>query len=194
LLKSLANPTLTPTSEDTRIYECCVLYPYPFGQKEESDLQKEIEGLFAEAGAKMVAKDKWGRRGLAYTVGGFNEGSYIVYYFEMDPSKLKEIDTQLRIMKGVLRHLFVKPPKHYQILKYSEVYEQWLKERSTVEERRDKEREEKLKEQVAKKAKRQAQRTMEKKKEETAKPAEAMSEEAISEKLDKLISDDTIDL
>jgi small subunit ribosomal protein S6 len=185
-------PTLQATSEDTRIYECCVLYPFPFGQKEEMELLKEIEGSFEEAGAKQVAKDKWGQRGLAYTVGGFNEGNFVVYYYEMDPSKLKEIDTQLRIVKGVLRHMFVKPPKNYVVLKYSEVYEQWLKERENVDDRRSREREEKLKDQVARKAKRAVQRTEEQKKEKKALPS--LNEEALTEKLDKLIADDQVDL
>ena len=189
-------PTLQATSEDTRVYECCVLYPYPLGQKEENEVLKEVEGYFAEAGAKLVAKDKWGRRGLAYPIEGATEGSYIIYYFEMEPGKLKEVDTQLRISKNVLRHMFVKPPKNYQIVQFSDKYEQWLKERSTVEEKRAKEREVKVQEQVAKKAQREAKRTQEKKKEDKQATAAAkpMSGEALTEKLDKLISDDSVDL
>lgn len=185
-------PSLVPTSEDTRIYEWCILYPYPFGQKEEAELLRDIEALFTEVGAKQVAKDKWGRRGLAYSIGGFKEGNYVVYYYEMDPSKVKEVDVQLRIMKGVLRHLFIKPPKNYQIVEYSEAYQQWLKDREQIGEQRAREREEKLKEQVARKAKRQAKMADEKKKEQPAKPA--ISSKDLTEKLDKLISDDKVDL
>jgi hypothetical protein len=47
-----------------------------------------------------------------------------------------------------------------------------------------------VQEAIARKAKRSAQRADEKKKEEKAAPA--MSKEAITEKLDKLISDDSI--
>jgi small subunit ribosomal protein S6 len=188
-------PTLQATSEDTRVYECCILYPYPIGQKEENDLLKEIEGLFAEAGGKQVAKDKWGRRGLAYPVNGATEGNYIIYYYEMEPAKVAEIDTQLRIMKNVHRHLFVKPPKHYQIIQYSAAYEQWLKERESVDEKRSREREEKLKDVVARKAKRQVQRAEEVKKEhKEQKPAAPMSGEALSQKLDKLVSDDSVEI
>ncbi len=184
-------PTLTPTSEDVRIYEWCILYPYPLDQKAENELLKEIDGYFAEAGAKLVAKDKWGRRGLAYTIEGYDEGNFIVYHFEMDPLKVKEVDLQLKIAKNVLRHLCVKPPKNYQVVKYSELFETWLKERENVDEKKAREREVKLQETVARKAKRQVKLSDEKKKE--AKPAVAMSEAAITEKLDKLISDDTLD-
>lgn len=186
-------PTLAPTSEDNRIYEWCVLYPYPMQQKEEQQLLKEIDEIFAEAGAKEVAKDKWGRRGLAYPVGGFKEGTFIVYYQEMDPARVAEVDKALRITRGVLRHLSVKPPKRYQIVKYSEAYEQWLKDRETMDQQREREKEEKVQEQVARKAKRQAKMTAERKK---AKPAagQPLEEGAITEQIDKLISDDTLGL
>ncbi len=184
-------PSLVPSSEDVRIYELCLLYPYPFGQKEENDLLKEVEGLFTEVGGKQVAKDKWGRRGLAYDIKGFTEGNFVIYYYELDPAKVKEIDQQLRIMKGVLRHMFVKPPKNYQILKYSDVYEDWLKNRESVDEVRARQKEEKVKEQVAKKAKRQVQKAADEKK---SAPAPKMQEDVLTEKLEKLISDDNIDL
>jgi small subunit ribosomal protein S6 len=184
-------PSLVPSSEDTRIYELCLLYPYPFGQKEENDLLKEVEGLFEEVGGKQVAKDKWGRRGLAYPIKGATEGNFVIYYYDLDPAQVKEIDRQLRIMKGVLRHMFVKPPKNYQILKYSEVYEEWLKNRESVEEVRARQKEEKVKEQVAKKAKRQVQKAADEKKAAAAKP---MQEDVLTEKLEKLISDDTLDI
>ncbi len=185
-------PTLQATSEETRIYELCLLYPFPLGQKDENELLKTVDGYFEEAGAKLVAKDKWGRRGLAYTIGGFKEGNFIVYYYEMQPSKVEEIDTQLRIQKNVLRHMFVKPPKHYQIVQYSATYEQWLKDRESVTEKRAREKEEKLKEVVARKAKRTAKMVEEKKKEQ--KPAATMSGKDLTAKLDKLISDDSVDL
>jgi ribosomal protein S6 len=187
-------PTLTPSSEDTRIYELCLLYPYPIGQKEEHELLKEIDVLFTEAGARLVAKDKWGQRGLAYPIEGSKEGNYIIYYYDMLPAKVKEIDTQLRIMKNVLRHMFMIPPKNYQIVQYGETYEQWLKERESVTDKRDREKEEKVKEAVARKAKRTAKLVEEKKKEQKAAPAQAMSGEDLTQKLDKLISDDSVDL
>lgn len=188
-------PSLQASGEDVRIYECCVLYPYPIGQKEENELLKEVEGYFTEAGAKLVSKDKWGRRGLAYAIEGFMEGNFVIYYFEMEPAKVKEVDTQLRINKQVLRHMFVLPPKHYQIVQFSETYTQWKKDRSTVEEKRSREREEKVKETVARKAKRAAKMVEEKKKEQKEqKAAPALNEQVLTEKLDKLISDDQVDL
>jgi ribosomal protein S6 len=110
----------------------------------------------------------------------------------MDPLKVKEVDVQLKIAKNVLRHLCVKPPKNYQVVKYSELFETWLKERENVDEKKTRERQAKLEETVARKAKRQVKLSDEKKKE--TKPAVAMNEEALTQKLDKLISDDSLEI
>lgn len=186
-------PSLTPSAEDRVVYEIAVLYP-TLSQKEEQQLLKEVEGIFAEAGGLQVAKDAWGRRGLAYPVKSHKEGNFVIYHYDLEPGKVREIELALKIEKNVLRHLVVKPPKGYQIVKFSELYEKWLKERETVDQVRTREKEEKLKEQVTKKAKQQARRTDERKKMEEKTKERPLSGEALTEKLDKLISDDSIDL
>lgn len=182
--------TLTATSEDTRVYEIAVLYPFPFTQKEEQTLLKEVEGIFAEAGGTQVAKDAWGRRGLAYKIGGYDEGNFVIYYYEFDPEKLKEMDQALRIVPGVLRHIIVKPPKGYQIVKFSEEYERWLNERETVHEKREREEEEKIRQRVADRAKRQVKKAEEMKKKEVVEKKKPMEEAELDEQLEKLISED----
>jgi len=188
-------PTLTSTSEDTRVYECAVLYPYPISQKEEQDVLKEVEKHFSEVGAKQMSKDLWGRRGLAYPIKKSNEGCFVIYHYELDPSKLKELDISLRITHGVLRHMFVKPPKGYEVIKYSENYEAWLKEGKDDVGREEKEKEEELQKQVADKAKRQVRRAKEEKKESIEeKTAVPIEQKKLDEELEKLISDDELDI
>lgn len=180
---------------EVRLYECAILFPVDLPQKEEQELIREIEGLFAEAGAKQVFRDVWGQRGIAYKIKGKTEGKFIIYNYELDPSKLREIDHALRIMKNLMRHMFVKPPKGYQTPKWSERYEQWLKERETVDEVRAREREEKLQEQVARKAKKQAERvtTERKRADDESTPVPKVTDAELTEQLDKIISDDTFD-
>jgi ribosomal protein S6 len=183
--------TVQPSSEDVRVYECAILYPYPFNQKEENQLLKEIEEMFTDAGGKLVFKDAWGRRGLAYQIGGYGEANVVIYYYELEPKKLKEIDGQLRILKGVLRHLIVKPPKNYQIASYAGKFEQWKEDEKMAEERKVSEKEEKLKKQVLDKAKRQSAKPAKKEgaDERPAKPAGD-----ITQQLDKLISDKDLEI
>jgi ribosomal protein S6 len=172
--------------DGVRLYECCVLIAYPLSQKDEAAAIKEVEAAFAEAGGKLIMKDAWGRRGLAYPIKGSMEAAVIVYYYELDTQKIKEIEQALKIMKNVLRHMFVKPPKNYKMEKYADKYEQWLKERESIDQKRAREREQRLTEQVAARAKRKA--TTVKK---TDKPAgKPVSGEVITKQVDKLLTDD----
>lgn len=193
-LKELAKKKAAPVLEldednEPRIYEVAVLYPFPMNQKEETALQKSVEEIFATAGATQVMKDVWGRRGLAYKIGGYKEGTFIIYYYNMDPSKVKEVDTELRILKGMLRHMIVKPPKNYQIVPYADNYMKWKDQEKLMQEKASMDKEERLKKQVVDKAKRQT-----KKEEKPEVKAAPMSGAAITQELDKLISDKDIDL
>lgn len=182
----------TPTTDEVRLYEVAVLYPYPMNQKEESELLKGIDEIFSEAGAKQIFKDVWGRRGLAYKIGGFDEGNFVVYYYEIDPSKIEEIDEQMRILKGMLRHMIVKPPKKYQIKSYADSEKQWKEQNRLEGERKVQEKEDKKLKQVVDKAKRVSPvRERPKKDGAEAKP---ITGEALSQQLDKLISDKDLEI
>jgi ribosomal protein S6 len=181
----------TPASDEVRLYEIAVLYPYPMNQKEEAELLKGVQAIFDEAGAKEIYKDVWGRRGLAYKIGGFDEGTFIIFYLEMDPSKLKELDEALRILKGMLRHMIVKPPKHYQIASYADAEKKWKETSRLEDQRKVTEREEKKLKQVVDKAKRSSKAAESRKVEVEAKP---MTEADLSKQLDKLISDKDLEL
>jgi len=183
--------TETDTEVDVRVYEFAVLLPHPMGQKEQQQAMKEIDAIFKEAGAKEVSRDVWGQRGLAYPIEGHTEGNFVVYHQELDPAKVKEVDTALRIVPGVLRHIVVKPPKGYKIVKFSEAYTQWLKERESASEKTKREREAEIQERVADKAKRQVKRAERAKAEA---PAQAMSKEEVGKKLEEIISDDSLDI
>ncbi len=109
----------------------------------------------------------------------------------MEPKKLKEVDGALRIQKGVLRHLMVKPPKNYQIGSYADKYEQWKEDTKMAEEKKVTDKEEKLKKQVLDKAKRQSAKPAPKA-DAAAKPAKPAGD--IGKQLDKLISDKDLEM
>ena len=184
-----ASAIIEDLDDEQRIYEVALLYPFPMNQKEDTELQKNVEAIFTEAGAKLVMKDAWGRRGLAYKIGGYTEGTFIIYYYTIDPLKVKEIDQQMRILKGVLRHMIVKPPKNYQMVPYAGNLEKWQNEEKLVKEKAAMDKEERLKKQVVEKAKRAT-----KKEEKPEVKAAPMTGAAITEELDKLISDKDLNM
>ncbi|MEQ1849531.1 MAG: 30S ribosomal protein S6 [Candidatus Peribacteraceae bacterium] len=180
-------PTLVPSSDDVRIYEISVMYPANLDQKSENALLKEIDDLFSEASAKVIFKDPWSKRGLAYPIKGHTEAKYVIFYAEMDPARVRELDHDLRLLKGVLRHLMLIPPKGYEAQSFESFYETWLKSRESAEDVRRRKTEEKAKETVVANAKRATKRMETKKK-----PVESVEMDQLSTKLDALISDDDL--
>lgn len=49
-----------------------------------------------------------GRRRLAYELQGQRDGFYIIFYAEVTPSHLKELETNLRLYDNVLRYLVLR--------------------------------------------------------------------------------------
>ncbi len=183
-------PTLIPSSEDVRVYEIAVMLQPDLDQKAEKNVLSEVEGHFTDAKAVTLFTDPWTKRGLAYNIGGFTEAKFVIFYLEMDPSVIRELDKQLRLTKGVLRHLVVIPPKGYEAVSYEDRYHDWLKNRVTLADQKQQKREDRLKQTVTNQAKRATKR-MESKPKEALKPLEIGQ---LTEQLDKLISDDDLKL
>lgn len=92
-------PTLSPSSDDVRVYEVAVMIQPNLDQKAEAVLHKEVEQLFAESKATPLFKDVWSKRGLAYPIQGHREAKYVIHYVEMAPAVVREFDRQLRLIK-----------------------------------------------------------------------------------------------
>ena len=174
--------------EDRRLYECTLLYPLHLSQKDEQDLRKNVEMLFAEVGGKQVAFDTWGRRGLAYPIGGVREGNVVVYHYNLDPAHVREVDRQIRILPGVLRHLLIKLPEGHVIIRYSQLFETWQEERKNNVTQELIKKEENLKKRVIERA---SKRTVSEK---PARSTGGLKAEALTEGIEKIISDEDIHL
>lgn len=181
--------TLDDTAEEeARLYELALLYPASLSQKEEQELLHSITTLLEEAEGKLVERDLWGTRGLAYPIHGHREGKFLILHCSLAPSRLREIDRQLRIIKGVLRHLVLTVHGAGPMVKFSERYDRWLKEEETKGQTQKTEREEHVRRQFAERALRQANRPQ-KKAEHTE-----VKEEQITEQIQKIITDKDIDV
>ncbi len=172
--------------EEARLYELALLYPASLSQKEEQELLHSITALLEEAEGTLVERDLWGARGLAYPIRGHREGKFLILHCSLAPSRLREVDRQLRILKGVLRHLVLTVHSAGPMVKFSERYDRWLKEEETKEQTQKAEREEHVRRQFAERARRQVQRPQP--------PAERteVREEQITEQIQKIIADEDI--
>jgi len=80
------------------------------------DVQKanleQVKNWIESDGQGVINKmdaSHWGRRRLAYEIDGQREGLYILFYADIEPDAVEELERNLRLATGVLRYLIVRP-------------------------------------------------------------------------------------
>ena len=71
-------------------------------------LQTQVAELVKEFSGTVENTDVWGRRKLAYEIGHFTEGIYVVQVLDGPGEMIEELDRRLRVRDQVLRHLIVR--------------------------------------------------------------------------------------
>jgi small subunit ribosomal protein S6 len=79
------------------------------GDEAVAQMLDRIQGIITGDGGQVTKVDRWGRRRLAYEIGGTTEGYYVVIQFEAEPKTAAELGRVLRITDGVLRYMIVRP-------------------------------------------------------------------------------------
>lgn len=75
---------------------------------------KKIEDLVSKAGGKVLSRDDWGKRKLAYPINKQGFGIYVFYKLELPSTKVVSLEKNLQITDEVIRQLivrFVEPPE-----------------------------------------------------------------------------------
>ena len=52
--------------------------------------------------------ERWGKKKLAYPVGRYIEGNYVLTRFQMSSAKCRELEASLTISEEILRHLLIR--------------------------------------------------------------------------------------
>jgi small subunit ribosomal protein S6 len=67
----------------------------------------KIEELVGREGGTIKEWDKWGKRRLAYEIGGQSDGYYAFLRFEADPGAIERLDRVYRLDENILRHMHI---------------------------------------------------------------------------------------
>lgn len=90
-----------------RNYELVVIIGQDVAPSQVDVCIKSFSELIQKLDGKVVELEKCGLRSLAYEIQKNKRGYYVYYQMQMEPSKIKEIDSQLKFDKYVVRHLVV---------------------------------------------------------------------------------------
>lgn len=73
---------------------------------------EKVNVYIGDRGGNVVGQQRWGSiRRLAYPIRSYNEGSYVVTHFEIEPEHTNGLDTSLTVSEDILRHIIVKVDK-----------------------------------------------------------------------------------
>ena len=91
-----------------RQYELVYIVAPTAGDTELEAFQRELSEHIETLGGAVESTDLWGRRKLAYAIGPFTEGIYIVQLINGPAAMISELERRLRVRDQVLRYLTVR--------------------------------------------------------------------------------------
>ena len=87
-------------------YELLLIITPDHDENEAEALTNQVRGII-EDGGTLLKVDPWGKKRLAYPIRKRNEGYYVLYIFECDPSFVAGLNQSLHVIEAILRYMIV---------------------------------------------------------------------------------------
>ena len=94
-----------------RDYEVLYIVRADLDDEKVQDAVRRVNRLIERAGGTVEGTNVWGKRKLAYEVKHQKEGAYVLQDFQLNPDRVPELESSLKITEEVLRHLIVRKPE-----------------------------------------------------------------------------------
>ena len=94
--------------EQLRDYELVLIVSPEVVDEAFSTTIDNVSQLITGKGGIVSDIEQWGRRKLAYSIGGFVEGNYVLLRSKLKPALTKELEAKLSISGELLRHLLIR--------------------------------------------------------------------------------------
>ena len=91
-----------------RHYETVFLISPNLSEEETETLIQQMEEVVTEKKGKLINKDEWGKRRLAYPIQKFEEAFYVLFHYEGESEIPDELERRFKQSDTILRYLTVK--------------------------------------------------------------------------------------
>jgi len=115
-----------------RQYELVYILPPETSEQQVGELHEQIAAIVSRMSGQIEKTDNWGRRKLAYEIGKFKEGVYVLEVINGSGDLMKEIDRRLRVIDEVIRHLVVRVDEEKKVVDRTRTKRQSESERRRV--------------------------------------------------------------
>src|SRR5215212_3178536 len=115
-----------------RQYELVYILPPETTEQQAGELHEQIASIVTRMNGQFDKSENWGRRKLAYEIGPFKEGVYVLEVINGTGELMKEIDRRLKVMDQVIRHLVVRVDEEKKVVERTRTKRQTDSERRRV--------------------------------------------------------------
>ena len=115
-----------------RQYELVYILPPDSTEQQIAEVHEQVESVVARMHGAIERTETWGRRKLAYEIGRFKEGVYVLEVINGTGQLMKEIDRRLKVMDQVFRHLVVRADEEKKVVDRTRTKRQSNSERRRV--------------------------------------------------------------
>ena len=91
-----------------RVYEVLFIVAPNTEEGDTETLITQLSDVMTNQGATITKVDRIGRRRLAYPIGKFNEGYYVVLTVEGTGSEIAEVERRMRVSDAVIRYITIR--------------------------------------------------------------------------------------
>ena len=115
-----------------RQYELVYILPPETSEQQAGELHEQIAGIVSRMSGTIEKSENWGRRKLAYEIGHFKEGVYVLEVINGSGELMKELDRRLKVIDEVVRHLIVRVDEEKKVVERTRTKRQSESERRRV--------------------------------------------------------------
>jgi len=116
----------------SRQYELIYLLPPETAEQQATELHNQVAEIVTRLHGEIEKTENWGRRKLAYEIGHFKEGVYVLEVINGSGELMKELDRRLKVIDQVVRHMIVRVDEEKQVVDRTRTKRQSESERRRV--------------------------------------------------------------
>jgi small subunit ribosomal protein S6 len=91
-----------------RVYEVLFIVAPNTEESDTETLITQLSDVITNQGATITKTDRIGRRRLAYPIGKFSEGYYVVLTVEGTGAEIAEVERRMRVSDAVIRYITIR--------------------------------------------------------------------------------------
>jgi small subunit ribosomal protein S6 len=116
----------------SRQYELVYILPPDTTEQQAGELHEQIDAVVSRMNGQIERSENWGRRKLAYEIGHFKEGVYVLEVINGSGELMKELDRRLKVFDQVIRHMVVRVDEEKKVVDRTRTKRQSESERRRV--------------------------------------------------------------